>query len=408
LATTRRPVRAIRFHYRPVRYMLTRAASRRAPTTGVGRFGSVQLDDVDPPALPGPDWVRLRPRLSGICGSDLGLVTAQDSFSLEPFGAYPFTLGHEVVGTVSETGPGVTRWSVGDRVILNPMLACRQKGLEPCPACRRGDYGVCRRATDGTGHISGFSPLTGGGWSEGMVAHESQLYEQAGLPDEVALLTDPFASAAKGVFLEPPAEEDFVLVLGAGSIGLLTVRALRLTGWEGTIAVSARYPFQARKARELGADVVLKSRRDLYDWAASLPGASLFRPTLAPRFVEGGPSLVYDTVGSQRTLRDALALVREAGRVVVAGAAARADLDLTRLWHRQIRVTGVMVYGPVRHGGRTRDIFDATLELIRADDPARLGLVTHMFELEEYRDAIAVAIGKSGHASIKVAFRPGR
>lgn len=385
--------------------MLTRAASRRLPGTGAGRLGFVSLDDVEPPTLPGPDWVRLESRLSGICGSDLGAITAHDSFTLEPYGAYPFTFGHEVVATVTGVGPAVTRWAEGDRVILNPMLSCRQKGLEPCPACARGDYGVCRRATDGLGHITGFSPLTGGGWGDRLVAHESQLWPQGDFPDEVAILTDPFASAAKGVFLEPPRDGDTVLVIGAGTIGILTVRALRATGFGGTIAVSARYPFQAEKARQAGADEVLESRRGLYDWASSLPGSSLFKPTLAPKIVEGGPSLVFDTVGSERTLSDALSLTREAGRIVVPGAAAKVEVDLTRLWHRQLRMTGVMVYGPVKRNGRTIDIFDATLELMRSADLASLELVTHTYELEDYRDAIGVALGKDAHAAIKVAFR---
>jgi threonine dehydrogenase-like Zn-dependent dehydrogenase len=385
--------------------MLTRSVSGRLPGTGAGPLGFIRLDDVEPPTLPGPDWVVLESRLSGICGSDLGVITARDSFALEPYSAYPFTFGHEIVATVVDTGPEVSDWSTGDRVIVHPMLSCRQKGLEPCAACARGDYGVCRRATDGTGHITGFSPLTGGGWGDRLVAHQSQLRPQGELPDEVALLTDPFASAAKGVFLEPPVDGDVVLVLGAGSIGLLTVRALRGIGYRGPIAVSARYAFQADKAREVGADEVLESRDALYDWAASLPGAAAFKPTMAPRLVEGGPSLVYDSVGSEATLRDALALTREGGRIVVAGAAATAKLDFTRLWHRHLRITGVMVYGPVEHEGRRLDIFDATLELMQADDLQAFGLVTHLFELEEYRDAIRVALGKDAHACIKVAFR---
>ena len=366
----------------------------------------MRLDRVERPALPGSDWVRLRSRLTGICGSDLGVITARDSFTLEPFGAYPFTFGHEVVGTVMETGPAVTRWSAGDRVILNPMLSCRQKGEDPCPACGRGDYGVCRRATDGQGGITGFSPLTGGGWGEELVAHESQLWPQGDLPDEVALMTDAFASAAKGVLLEPPMAGDVVLVIGAGTIGLLTVRALRLSGWDGAIAVSARYGFQAEKAAQAGADVVVRSRDAVYDWAASLRGAQAHEPSLAPRFVEGGPSLVYDSVGSARTVRDSISLVREGGRIVISGAAAKMKVDLTRLWHRQLRMTGVMVYGPVRYRGRSMDVFDATLEMVRAGDLGALGMVTHVFELEEYRDAIAVALGKGFHNSIKVAFRP--
>jgi L-iditol 2-dehydrogenase len=400
-------LRAIRFHYRPVRYLLTRATGRRLRALSTGRLGFVRLDRVDPPALPAGDWVRLTPRLSGICGSDLGVITAHDSFTLEPYGAYPFTFGHEIVATVSETGPAVTRWSVGDRVVVNPMLSCRQKGEEPCPSCAREAYGLCRRATDGQGGITGFSPLTGGGWSDGLVAHESQLWAQGDLSDDVALLTDPFASALRGVLLEPPTPGDVVLVLGAGTIGLLTILALRATGWDGTIAALARYGFQARRAADAGADTVLDSREALYEWAASLPGAAVHKPTLARRFVEGGPSLIHDTVGSGGTVRDSLALTREGGRIVLTGAAARAELDLTRLWHRQIRLVGAMVYGPVELRGRRMDVFDAALELIRREDPGDLALLTHTFELEEYRDAITVALSKRGHESIKVAFRIG-
>ncbi|HSH45912.1 MAG TPA: alcohol dehydrogenase catalytic domain-containing protein [Longimicrobiales bacterium] len=400
-------MRAIRFHYRPVRYLATRAVSRRMPTAGLGRFGFVRLDEVEPPALPGPDWVRLDSRLSGICGSDLNVITAHDSFTLEPFGAYPFTFGHEVVATVAETGPAVTRWAPGDRVIVSPMLACRQRGKPPCGACARGAYGLCRRVGEGVGSMTGFSTLTGGGWSPSLVAHESQLHPQGNLPDEVAVLTDPFASAAKGVIMEPPGEDDTVLVIGAGTIGLLTVSALRLTGWTGAIAVSARYDFQAERARRAGADTILRTRDDLFRWAESMPEADAYDPTLAPRFVEGGPSLVYDTVGSQGTVQDALSLVREGGRLVMVGAAGKLSADWTRIWNRQIRVAGIFAYGAVPWQGEDRDIYDVSLELIRGGDLKDLGLLTHVFELEEYRDAIAVALGKSGSGSIKVAFRPG-
>ncbi|HUG40547.1 MAG TPA: zinc-binding dehydrogenase [Longimicrobiales bacterium] len=400
-------MRAIRFHYRPLRYLATRVASRRLPTAGLGRLGFVRLDDVEPPVLPGPDWVRVESRLSGICGSDLDVITAHDSFTLEPFGAYPFTFGHEIVGSVADAGAGVGRWKAGDRVVVNPMLSCLQRGGSPCGACARGDYGLCRRVGDGTGSMVGYSTVTGGGWSRYLVAHESQLHDQGDIPDEVAVLTDPFASAAKGVLLEPPGESDTVLVLGAGTIGLLAVRALRLTGWTGGIAVSARHPFQAEKARVAGADTVARSERELFRWAVGLPDARLYNPTLAPRFVEGGPSLVYDTVGTASSVRQALSLTREGGRVVLIGAAGKIDVDWTRVWNRQIRVAGIFAYGRVPWKGERPDIYDVALELIRAGGLEDLGLLTHVFQLEEYRDAIAVALGKSDHASIKVAFRPG-
>lgn len=423
-------LRAIRFHYRPVRYLLTRYAAARRPTLALGSLGCVTLDDVEPPALPGDEWVRVVPTLSGVCGSDLSAVTAHDSFTLEPFGAYPFTFGHENVGRVVEVGAAaggpagapaggpaggphgggaVGGWKPGDRVIINPMLACAQRDLEPCPACARGEYGLCRNTGEGVvggGPMIGYSPQAGGGWSGSFVAHRSQLHAADGLDDEVAVLADPLASALRPVLLHPPAEGDIVLVIGGGTIGALTVAALRAYGWEGPVACLARYDFQLELAEAAGADHVFRRPDEVYAWADSLPHARSYRPTLAPRFVEGGPSLVYDTVGSASSVGDSLALTREGGRVILVGAAAKVDADWTRVWYRQLTVAGIFAYGRARFRGQDRDIYDSAIDVLRAGTIGRLGMLTHVFGLEEYRAALIAALDKGGHRSIKVAFRP--
>ncbi len=376
----------------------------------LGPLGCVSLDEVEAPALPGADWVRVETTLSGICGSDLSAVTAHDSFTLEPFGAYPFVFGHENVGRVVEAGPDAAGWAAGERVIVNPMLGCRQRGLEPpCAACARGEYGLCRRTNDGVvgrGPMIGYNPQTGGGWSGSFVAHASQLHRADGLSDEVAVLTDPFVSALRPVLLHPPAPDDVVLVIGAGSIGLLTIVALRATGFAGRIAVLGRYGFQFEKAEAAGADVLLRSRDELYRWAGTLPGAVAYKPTLAPRFVEGGPSLVFDTVGSETTIGDGIALTREGGRLVLVGGAARARVDWTRVWYRQLTLAGIFAYGLAPFEGRQQDIYQTAIELLRRRDYGALGLLTHVFELEDYRAALHAALSKGGHGSIKVALRP--
>jgi L-iditol 2-dehydrogenase len=424
-------VRAIRFHYRPVRYLVTRFAASRRPGLALGGMGCVTLDEVEPPALPGPEWVRIETALSGICGSDLSAVTAHDSFTLEPFGAFPFTFGHENVGRVVEKGSAVAEWEVGDDVVINPMLSCLQRGLDPCPPCARGEYGLCRNTPEGDvgrGPMIGFNPRVGGGWSKSFVAHSSQLHALGDLAPETAVLADPLASALRPVLLHPPAEHDTVLVIGAGTIGALTVASLRATGWEGPLACLGRYDFQLELAKAAGADHVFRRSDEVYRWAESLPHARAYRPTLAPRFVEGGPSLVYDTVGSQGTIEDSLALTREGGRIVLVGAAARVTADWTRLWYRQLTVSGIFAYGlaPSLTAAQTtgagilratshaapdadgrRDIYDSTMELLQRDERiAGLGMVTHAFALEDYRAALAAALDKGGHRSIKVVFRP--
>jgi threonine dehydrogenase-like Zn-dependent dehydrogenase len=403
-------LRAIRFHYRPVRYLFTRYAARRRPGLALGGLGCVTLDEVAEPQLPGADWVRVETSLSGICGSDLAAVMAHDSFTLEPFGAYPFTFGHENVGRIAETGSGAADWSPGESVIVNPMLGCAQRGIAPaCAACARGEYGLCRNTTGGalgTGPMIGYNPGVGGGWSRSFLAHRSQLHRAGGMADDIAVLADPLASALRPVLLHPPAADDVVLVLGAGTIGVLTVVALRATGWTGPIAVLGRYGFQVELAERAGADTLFRSRDEVYRWAAGLPGAAAYRPTLAPRFVEGGPSLVYDTVGTESSLADALALTREGGRLILVGAAAKVSVDWTRIWYRQLTVAGIFAYGRAPYRGESREIYDVALELLAAGAADRLGMVTHVFALDEYRRALTAALDKRGHRSVKVAFRP--
>lgn len=405
-------MRAIRLHYRPVRYLLSRYLARGKASLPLGPLGFVGLDDAEPPKLPGPDWVRVRPDASGICGSDLAAVTAADSLMLEPFQTYPFTFGHENIGRLAELGPGVRGWSPGDRVAVRPMLACRQRAISPeCELCARGQYGQCLRTTDGAlspGFMIGYCKDTGGGWSDGFVAHASQLIRLPGdVTDDVAVLIDPFASALRPVLLHPPRAHDRVLVVGAGTIGILTVKALRLAGWEGEITVLGRYGFQNERAEAAGATRVLTSRDELYRWAGTLPQAKAYKPTLAPRFVEGGPTLIYDTVANEGTIGDALALCAGDGRIIVVGTTAKLAADWTRLVIRNLEVVGVFAYGPAPFRGETRDIYDIALELIRQDRFDALRMVTHSFALEDYRDALAAALDKNGHGSVKVVFKPG-
>jgi threonine dehydrogenase-like Zn-dependent dehydrogenase len=254
----------------------------------------------------------------------------------------------------------------------------------------------------------GYSPGTGGGWAPSFVAHRTQLFAAGALSDDVAVLADPLASALRPVLLNPPAAGDTVLVIGAGTIGLLTVVSLRATGWDGPIAVLGRHPAQLERAAAAGATEVFRRRDEMYAWAAAGPGATAYRPSLAPRFVEGGPSLVYDTVGTAGTVQDTLALTREGGRIVLVGAAAKVTVDLTRLWYRHLTVAGIFAYGPVTWRGRRYDIYEAALAVLAEDtNVSSLGLVTHAYPLDDYRTALATALDKGGTGSIKVVFRPG-
>ena len=80
---------ALVFERKPVRYVAAAAASRVVPGAG-GGVGPLRLRDIDPPELPGPEWHTIRPRLTGICGSDLATVEGRSSRYFEPLVSFPF------------------------------------------------------------------------------------------------------------------------------------------------------------------------------------------------------------------------------------------------------------------------------------------------------------------------------
>jgi threonine dehydrogenase-like Zn-dependent dehydrogenase len=149
-------MRALRFDRKPLRYAAAFLAGSLSPGKGAA-VGPLALVDDDPPALPGPDWVTIKPRLAGICGSDLSTVDGTSSRYFEPIVSFPFVPGHEVVAD----GPD------GARVVVEPVLGCVTRAIDPpCPACARGDLGNCERLAYGLlepGLQTGFCCDTGGG-----------------------------------------------------------------------------------------------------------------------------------------------------------------------------------------------------------------------------------------------------
>ncbi|RME40572.1 MAG: alcohol dehydrogenase, partial [Planctomycetota bacterium] len=314
-------MKALLFRKSIPRYVLLKAAGRRFRNLPAGRFGLLSLRDVPEPKLPADDWVRVAPRLAGICGSDIATLCAKGTPYLAPLTSMPFVMGHEVVGTVTETGPNVTRVSKGQRVVLHPALGCRVRGIEPmCDACRHGHDALCRNVTRGSispGIQTGYCRDTGGGFGESLVAHESQLYPvPEDMPDETAVLLEPFACALHGVLRAEPKETDRVLVIGCGAIGLLTIAALRAIGCRARIIASARYAHQRDHARRLGADAFLPAsgsvEKRYADWAAALD-AEVLPPELGKPTVIGGADVTFDCVASSASIDDGIRFTRSGG-----------------------------------------------------------------------------------------------
>jgi len=403
-------VKAIRFAAPIPTYLATLAAGKLSDRFLVGPHACTRYGDLDAPALPGGKWVRMRTRLGGICGSDLGVIALKASPALSPFSSFPFVPGHELVGDVIETGADVTRVRTGDRVTANPLLCCESRAIAPvCAACAAGDHGRCERFTDGAlppGMLIGSTRGVGGGWGEQFVAHESQLITiPAAMPDESAVLIEPFACAVRAVRTNLPAAGARVLVVGAGSIGLLATAAVRALAPSARVTVLARHDFQAEHARRFGAANVIRARRNYLKDLADAGGTRLLKPIIGKPVGVGGFDLTFVCVSSARAMDDAMRFTTAGGTVVLLGnASTLPGLDWTPLWLKELSVRGSLCYGS-HHGGAERADFAEAAALIAAGKADVRPLLTHTFPLADYRFALATAMDKRGEGSIKVAFR---
>jgi len=394
------------------RYVWVRLLAGRSPrlVTGPGAF--LRLAQIPPPELPSQSWVRVRPSLSGICGSDVAAVTGKSSIYLSAFTSFPFVPGHEVVGQVVETGREVTSVKTGDRVVLEPALGCTVRGFrDVCRPCTEGHYSNCERVTEGdisAGIQIGYCRDTGGGWGSYLVAHESQLYHVPdGISDEAAVLTEPLSCALHGVLGAQVLEQARVLVVGGGTIGLLTVAALRYLVPTCTIVAIARHPHQQKMAGELGGSHVVTPGPDLYDQMSGLTGAVVHSIPLGKPAVMGGFDVTFECTGSSDGLEDAVRWTRSQGQVVLTGMPHPNTIDLTPMWYKELSVTGAYTYS-VEQGieGETRT-FRIALDMLSGDWGERLAaLVRHRFSIKQHRNAIEAAMRPGRSGSIKTVFEP--
>jgi threonine dehydrogenase-like Zn-dependent dehydrogenase len=393
-------------------YLATMLAGKVSDALYVGPHACTRLIDVEPPALPTDRWVRIRTRMGGICGSDLNVITLKASPSTSPFSSFPLVIGHENVGEIVEVGRAVRGLSVGDRVVANPLICCEPRGIEPaCEACTDGHHSRCAHFTDGSlapGMLIGTTRGLGGSWGEMFVAHETQVVRIAdSVTDEEAVLVEPFACSVHAVRSAMPAARERVLVIGAGSIGLLTVAALKALAPGIEVTVLARHRFQAEHAARLGAERAVSARGDYLEGLAEAGEVRLLEPIIGKPVGVGGFDRTFICIGSARATDDAMRVTRAGGTLVLLGNSAKMDgVDWTPLWVKELTVRGSLCYGEHRHVSPTVDAFREAINLIDTRTVALKPLLTHVYQLAEYREALGTAMDKKASASIKVAFRP--
>jgi 2-desacetyl-2-hydroxyethyl bacteriochlorophyllide A dehydrogenase len=326
---------------------------------------TIDVRETDPPR-PGPGEVLLRVRACGICGTDLhfyhGNLPAMASVSP----------GHEFSGEVAELGEGVSGFSPGDRVAVEPLKSCRE-----CAYCRTGRYHICPK------HVL-LGTFVPGGLAEYAVVPAYTLYP---LPDcldfELGALAEPLAVAVHGLHTVGLTMGERILVMGAGAIGLLAVLAARAAGAAEVIA-TYRHDHQGRAALAAGADRIVQDSE-----TAGLE--------------KEGIDVVVETVGgAAATLAQALGIVRPGGRISVLGLFTQpVPLNALSLMLKEVTVAGGITYCRPGH----RSDFDAALAILKSDPERARAIITHRFPLTDASEAFAAAADKSTGA-LKVQVHP--
>ncbi|HVX42594.1 MAG TPA: zinc-binding dehydrogenase [Mycobacteriales bacterium] len=399
-------ITVIEYQRSPARFLAARGASGRlsgAFGTGIaGSLAPLRLINRPDPKPPAQGWARVRPLLSGICGSDLALLTGRSSPYLSPVVSMPFVPGHEVVGTLLDDAGDL---AAGSRVVLDPILSCEPRDLTLCPACAAGHESRCDHVTAGSvsaGQQTGYCHDTGGGWGGMLVAHASQLHAvPEELPNERAVLVEPLACAVHTVRRAAVPEGASVVIVGAGTVGLLTLLALREFAKPGPVYVIAKHGHQRERARALGATDVLEPRQAARTLRRAT-GASLQKPERGADFLLGGVDVAIECTGGSG-LDSALRLTRAGGRIVLSGMPST-NVDLTPLWYRELTLVGA--YASDSGGHEHHDDFVDALSLV-GHAPLD-GFVDAVYPLTQWREAIGHALAAGRLGSVKVVFDPAR
>ena len=277
------------------------------------QWNRIEIQDIPQPHA-GPGECLIRPKLTGICGSDVHVYLGH-----HPTAKAPVVQGHEFVGIVERIGDGPDPgFAVGDRVVVEPLISCGR-----CEACRVGNWHVCRRL-----NLLGIH--ANGAFAESVrVACQKVIKVPPGLSDRIAALAEPFAV---GVHVCRRAEirvGDNVLVIGAGPIGLIRGMVAKTAG--AAVAFCEVQAERIEQARGLGFAVIDGNQEPAVAVAAATNGE--------------GYDVVLEASGSQPGVLLAAEVCRIRGRIVQVGFfGKRPEADLMKVIFKELTLVGSRVY----------------------------------------------------------------
>ena len=313
---------------------------------------SFKIKEVPTPD-PGVGEVRIKIELSGVCGTDLH--NHEGNFLAE----FPLIPGHEMVGRIDAIGSNVKKFTLGERVTVNPVLYCGD-----CEFCLEGRPILCLNR-------KGLGTNGPGFFAEYVVVSVDLVFSVGSLDAESAVFAEPAACAMHGLHTLQMRGGSNALIFGAGPTGLLLAQ-LMATGGAASVTVAASSQFKLDRAKALGIDrTFLMDRSDIPKTEEGLR-----------RMAPCGFDVVVEATGSTEVGEICVPLTRSGGTVMIYGVTephAKLSINPFDVFHREITIKGSFA---------ELNTFPATLAALQSGRVRTDGIITHRYSLEEYGDAL--------------------
>lgn len=314
----------------------------------------LHIIEIEKPVISEKDNVLVRITASGICGSDIHIYHGKNAAA-----TYPRIIGHEIIGIVEEIGKNVTKVKVGDRVIVDQVVACGH-----CYACKKGRPNVCGNLQVRGVHIDG-------GYREYMAVPEKDCYHvPTMLSDAEAVMIEPTTIAVQACSRAELSEEDTVLLIGYGALGSSLLRIIRLYN-PAKIVVADIDDVKLQEALDNGAsDVINSSREDVAEACRKITGGY-------------GVTLTIDAACVADSLLTGLKATGNAGRVITMGFSVEpTEINQFLITSKELDVRGSRLQNKK---------FQEVIDLINEGKVDLRGSVSHTFSFTEAQKAFDFA-----------------
>lgn len=301
----------------------------------------------------GDDEVKIKVKAAGICGSDPPRALKKWKYPV------PAILGHEFSGYIVEVGKNVKGFNVGDRVVAVPLEPCHQ-----CEYCKKGQFSLCE-SYDMLGATSF------GGFAEYANVKATNVLKIDDIDYEEAAMIEPLAVALHGVLNINPQLGDTVAVLGAGTIGQLTIQWLKVSGVERIIAVDISDK-KISEAMSLGADIGINALKEN-------PVEKIMELTNG-----FGVDICIECAGSKITQEQCLLVTKKKGKIGYQGIG-HAGIELSEvafegIFRRELNIQGFWNSYSAPFPGQE---WFKSIEYVKQKKIKLKQLISHRFSLED-------------------------